>query len=282
MRSSLVAVTILAVCVCCSSCSDQRIIEVRLASDHPWETVSGRRMWYTLVWNCGKSTGKAHLSIGQRSALVSVPCRQNTVFAAYPLGTGFPAGGASNPVEMADTRILLDWKQGNLATVLLALSNRHPEPVARLNYGKVWQTMEQFDAQGAYLDWNRLCRDIVEHSLDEDSFHETARTDVVLEALPPGCWTCANPMLPSVYGFAEQPVVALSLPAGITSYLNLEAGCELRIVVPEQAGNAEQQLAPFWHVVRMDSLFLLSDAAYQDLLETGRTSATRVESFTLP
>ncbi len=253
------------------SCSQERFITVTLAQDHPWEIESGRRFWYTLVWNTSDGIPvKTHLSIGCRSVRVAVPLGQTVVFAAYPFGTGIPFGGASLAVDVSD-RVQLTIENGLLADMLISLAKRWPEPVSRVNFHNLSDYVLAQNSSGLATDWNYLANSIVEGNLSEKKVRKLQETQIELMGLPEGRWLCEHPGFKEVFGYSENPVVIYGLFPGVVKFLNLQRGLELRIVVSQDTTTGMSG-GTYWHLVRMDPLFFLSDSAYQEILEMGVNS----------
>lgn len=266
MKQVSLIVCILFVLLFTPNCTFQHNVEITLGVDHPWEQASGRKLWYTVVYNTLSGTERVHLSIGQRSLRIALPHRQSLIIAAYPLDEGLPLGGYSNPLKVDSAQVLLQREQGPLAGTLLELAKRYPEIVVTVNFEKIWRTIANLDPSGANIEWNSLCRALVEDQVDNSSFVMNATKEFALEGLPAGIWVCETPLYPNLYGFSQQPVQVTGLAPGVTRYLNLESKLTLRIIWPESALPEEEQQSPFWHITRADALFLLSEANYQSLL----------------
>jgi hypothetical protein len=244
----------------------ERFITVALAQDHPWETASGRRFWYTLAWTgLDGEVMKTHLSIGCRSVRVPVVLGQSVVFAAYPLGTGIPLGGSYLALD-DDATVLLSMEEGPLADMLLSLSKRWPGPVARVHTHHLLDYIEAEDPLGIGIDWNHLAKSIVEGDLSSAHVMKLQPIELRLEGLPEGSWQCEHAGYPAVFGYCENPVVLTGLFPGVLRFVNLERGLELRLVVSEDAVTG-QSGGTYWHLVTIDPLFTLTDTAYQQLLE---------------
>ena len=248
------------------SCEQERFITVVLAQDHPWETASGRRFWYTLAWNgVDGEISKTHLSIGCRSVRVPVATGQSVVFAAYPLGTGIPLGGSYLAIDNK-VDVSLTVEEGPLSDMLLSLSKRWPAPVARVNTHHLLDYIEAVDPLGIGIDWNTLAKSIVEGEFSQAQVRGLEPIELVLEGLPEGRWICEHVGYPALFGYCENPVVIRELFPGLLRYVNMERDMELRLVVSGDAVTG-QSGGSYWHVVAIDPLFTLSDAAYQQMLE---------------
>ena len=253
------------------SCSQERYVTVTLAQNHPWEIESGRRIWYTLVWNTSNGNlMKTHLSIGCRSVRIAIPQGQTVIFAAYPFGTGIPFGGASLAVDSSD-RVKLSIENGLLADMLISLAKRWPGPVSRVNFHNLSTYVLAQDSSGSAIDWNYLAKNIVEGNLSEKKIRKLQDMEIILEGLPEGRWLCEHPGFSEVFGYSENPVVIYGLFPGVIRFINLERGLELRIVVSQDTTTGMYS-GTYWHLVRMDPLFFLSDSTYQEILEMGVNS----------
>lgn len=268
-RLCMLALTLLLLVFC--GCSQNRTVTVVFEESHPWEAVSGRRFWYTLVWNTlsGKLE-KTHLSIGQRAVSVLIPLGQTVVFAAYPMGEGAAFGGASLALG-GSQQVSLTMEDGPLADMLLSLSKRWPEPVARVNFHNISHYIAQNVPNGLGIDWDHLAKDIVEGDLGSDSVTSQASVALALEGLPPGRWVCERPDLAGIFSGNDGTAHLEGLYPGLIRYLCLQRGMELRIVVSQETADGSSQ-GTYWHIVKMDPLLSLSDAVYQELLELSQTS----------
>jgi hypothetical protein len=189
------------------------------------------------------------------------------VFAAYPFGAGIPFGGASHAVDSSKS-IQLTIENGLLADMLISLSKRWPEPVSRVNFHNLSTYVLAQDLSGSAIDWNYLAKSIVEGNFSAKKVRKLQDMEIVLEGLPEGRWLCEHPGFGEVFGYSENPVVIDGLFPGVVRFLNLERGLELRIVVSQDAETGMYG-GTYWHLVRMDPLFFLSDSAYQEILEMG-------------
>lgn len=242
-------------------CEQNLWIEVSLGEDHPWETLSGRRFWYTVVYQGPQGIEQQQLSIGVRTFRLLVPPASTCIIAAYPLGQGIPFGGAHH-AQNDGKRVTLRLRDGPLAKNLLQIAHSWPEPVEKVNFNRLSKEISYVDSRGIAIDWNRLAHDLVNGELDSDSIHHSQLKDVDISDLLSGHWVAETHRIPSFYAFSSVVSDLGELPPGIFRYLNLDAKMELRMVVPD---DDSQQV--FWHLVPLDALLRLSDSAYQKLLE---------------
>lgn len=262
-RSNLIVLSsiILLLCLLCNACESGAWIEVEIVDDHPWEIASGRRFWYTLVYQGDQGLKQIQLGIGVRRIRLLVPYAKTIIFAAYPLGTGFPFGGAYHASKNC-RKVELTARRGPLAEALLHIAKLWPGPVSTLSFDKLYDQIVTISASGGCIDWNYLATDVVKGTISEDSVRNSTTVDVQLSELPQGFWKCESPFFDPFYAFVDYEISLQSLPAGIIRYINFEYGLELRVVVPDEEGEDA-----FWHIVAMDTILMISDTAYQELLE---------------
>lgn len=257
----LLIAIILLLGVLCTTCEGGAWVEVVITDDHPWETLSGRRFWYTLVYQGEQGLQQTQLGIGVRRIRLMVPYAKTVVFAAYPLGRGMPLGGAYSASKNCRT-VELTAKKGALAEALLHVAKLWPDPIATISFDKLYNQVLTISTSGCTIDWNYLGKKIVEGAISVDSVRKGISADVELAQLPLGFWQCENSFFESFYAFSESSINLFNLPSGMMRYLNLDYGLELRIFIPD-----DEKEDFFWHVVAMDMVMTISDADYQQLLE---------------
>lgn len=240
-----------------TTCHTTTVVEVVLGESHPWEIASGRRFWYTLVYQVEGVFEQVALPIGKRKVELILPPGKTTILAAYPLGNGAPLGGAFQ----GERRVELLYAQGDLAQALLQFAKFYYEPLERLSFDYLATQLLDKRGEGDGFDWNYLVKEIGNGTLGERSFKLLPLREVVIEDLPVGYWVSEKGSYPSFYSFVNREVVVENLPPGLTRYINLEAKMELRIL-------SSLDEPPFWHITPLDTLLMISDSAYQRLLES--------------
>lgn len=260
---SILLVLIPCVLFSCIGCEQSLWVEITLEGDHPWEAASGRRFWYTLVYQGVEGLEHYQLAIGVRSCKIMVPKGTSCVITAYPLGQGIPFGGAYHAGD-DEQKAVLSLQDGPLARSLLQIARNWPDPISKVNFQVLSSEVSFVDPSGISIDWNRLAKDVVEGNLESTSVSCGPLREVEISDLVSGRWVSETASLPSFHAFSYGDASLGRLPAGVFRYLNLNEGLELRVVVPD---DPEQEV--FWHVVPMDLLLRLADPVYQKLLEQG-------------
>lgn len=240
-----------------TTCQPTTLVEVVLGESHPWEVASGRRFWYTLIYQVEGVFEQVELPIGKRKVELLLPPGKTTILAAYPLGNGAPLGGAFQGERCLE----LLYERGALAEALLSFAKFYYEPLATLSFEYLAEQLLQKRGEGDGFDWNYLVKEIGNGTLKESSLKLLPLGDVVLTDLPVGYWVSEKGCYPSFYSFLDKEVVVENLPPGLSRYVNLEAKMELRIL-----SSADEP--PFWHITTLDTLLMISDSAYQRLLES--------------
>lgn len=264
-RVLAVCILIVGIIASATACESTSWTTVQLVGSHPWEKASGRQFWYTLLYHDGSALRQVNLPIGVRSIRIMVPKARTTIFAAYPLGTGIPFGGAYHAVAN-NLQVELSMYDGPLADALLQVSKQWPGPIGQLNFTKMAQKVKMVDPDGTRLDWNHLATDIVKGTISDASFRTSGSGSIIIGSVPQGRWIGEQSGSGTFFVFADQEVVLEDLPPGLVRYLNLDYGLELRIAVPDNT-----QDTPFWHMVPIDILLRLSDWAYHELVHAGNT-----------
>ena len=113
-----------------TTCLDSSLVTVVIGERHPWEEASGRRFWYTLVYQEGGTLNKLVSPVGTRKAEL-LPKGKTTILAAYPLGNGAPL------VSIKGERCWFPTRKGSLAEALHHLSKFYYEPL-RLSHLTIW------------------------------------------------------------------------------------------------------------------------------------------------
>ena len=240
-----------------TTCLDSSLVTVVIGERHPWEEASGRRFWYTLVYQEGGYFEQVELPVGTRKAELLLPKGKTTILAAYPLGNGAPLGGA----YQGGKGVELLYEKGPLAEALHHLSKFYYEPLEVIAFDYLAELILAERGEGDGFDWNYLAQEIANGDLSERSLKLLPLAEVTLIDIPAGYWISERRGYPSFYSFINREVVVENLPPGISRYFNLEKEMELRIVISPQE-------PPFWHITSLDTLLMISDSAYQKLLES--------------
>ena len=69
---TLIIISGILIIVSCSLACPDRLLEITVP-DHPWESVSGKALWYTLKWTYGDEIRSLYLGPGERQASIHVP-----------------------------------------------------------------------------------------------------------------------------------------------------------------------------------------------------------------
>ena len=85
----LLIATAVILLVSCSHVQPKRTVSFRIPQ-HPWESVSGKKLWYTLRWTDGDTVSSVHLSQEERSVTVEANPGRTVLAVAYPLGDMSP------------------------------------------------------------------------------------------------------------------------------------------------------------------------------------------------
>ena len=225
---ALLALLSLALVPSCSQVSTKRKVVLTIPT-HPWEKITGKKMWYTLKWTDGKEQKTIHVNQDQRSVPVEVETGRTVLAVAYPLGDMSPFGAALTPDERK-TELVLTQEEGYLASLL---SDLDPNMVGTLNYGLILDSILEKTDDVRKIDDVSLLRDIQNGDLTQQTIKVCEAHTVGPFALSNGMWESEflrDPCIVVLDGMAEQ----ISLPAGVFRYLNNEDNMVLVLIVDRE------------------------------------------------
>ena len=229
--SVFLVVLVLVLLPSCSFVWSKRTITVRIPQ-HPWEKISGRKLWYTLRWTDSDGLKAVHIPQDMRTVDIEVSPGRTTVIAAYPLGDMSPFGTAVTPAD-ARREVLLSQEEGYLASLM---SDLDPEITGTLNYGLILEEMLGKTDDIRKIDDVSLLRDIQNGELAKDSFKVSEAHGVGPFALANGIWESEflrDPCIVSAEGMSG----ITELPAGVFRFLNVLSNMVLVLIV-DRDGNS--------------------------------------------
>ena len=137
-QSTFLIIATVLLSVSCSMVCPTRRLEVSIP-DHPWEYVSGKKLWYTLKWTYGTEVQSSYIGPDERNISVYVPVGETVIIAAYPLGEMAPFGAIITPLDEA-IQIGLNQNDGVIANELIDIDRSVTE---RLNYGLIRKEIKE-------------------------------------------------------------------------------------------------------------------------------------------
>ncbi|MGP1508661.1 MAG: hypothetical protein ACTTJW_07285 [Sphaerochaeta sp.] len=215
----------------CSVIPIEREIEITIPK-HPWENVSGKRLWYTLKWTCGDGIKSLYISPEQRKVSLKVPAGETVLIAAYPLSDMNPFGGAVTPL-MSSGKITLSQNDG---AVVNELMNIDRQVTQRLNYGLLSKTIQRKTDDFRCIEKVSLLRDIQNGVLGDTSVKKVSLYGIESLAVPCGLWTSEFLRDQSIPA-SENMTGSLELPEGVFRYLNTDLDRVL-VVIVDSAGRS--------------------------------------------
>lgn len=232
---ALAATVSLLILLSCSHVPMKRKVRLTIPK-HPWESITGKRMWYTLKWTDKDGLKSLHVNQDQRSVTIEVETGRTVLAVAYPLGDLSPFGAALSPDDRR-TDLVMTQEEGYLVSLL---SDLDPDMTAQLNYGLILDTIREKTDDIRKIDDVSLLRDIQNADLSEGSFKICEAFDVGPFALSNGIWESEFLKDP---GIVVQDSMAgqIHLPAGVFRYLNAEDNMVLVLIV-DREGNSYSYL----------------------------------------
>ena len=221
--------------ISCSLACPDRHLEVFIPN-HPWESASGKELWYTLKWTYGDEIRSLYLEPEERQACIYVPTGETVLIAAYPLGEMAPFGALITPLE-EEEKVVLNQDDGVLANELIDLDR---SVTKRLNYGLIRDNLSKNCDDMRKIEKVSFLRDLQNGELTEASFKIVSLYGIDSFALPNGLWTSEYIRDCSLF-VTENLSPQLELPEGVFRYLNPEMDRVLVLIV-DFSGNSYSYL----------------------------------------
>ncbi|MBR6086060.1 MAG: hypothetical protein IKP61_10695 [Spirochaetales bacterium] len=215
----------------CSLARPDRLLEISVPN-HPWESVSGKELWYTLKWTYGNEIRSLYLGPGERAASIYVPTGETVLIAAYPLGEMAPFGALITPLD-EELKVVLNQDDGVLANELIDLDR---SVTKRLNYGLIRDNIAKKCDDMRIIEKISFLRDLQNGELTETSFRIVSLYGIDGFALPNGLWTSEYIRDCSLFvtdNFSPQ----IQLPEGVFHYLNPEMD-RILVLIVDSSGNS--------------------------------------------
>ena len=230
-----VIVSAILVAVSCSIACPDRLLEICIP-DHPWESASGKKLWYTLKWTYGSEIRSVYMGPDERIQNIYVPVGETIIIAAYPLGEMAPFGAVITPLD-EDILVSLNQSDGVIAKELIDLDRSVTE---RLNYVLIRENMLKKCDDLRRIEQVSFLRDLQNGELRETSFKAASLFGVDSFALPNGLWT-SEYLRDSGLHVTDNLGPQLQLPEGVFRYLNSEMDRVLVLIV-DSSGNSYSYL----------------------------------------
>ena len=219
----------------CSIARPERVLEVTIPS-HPWESASGKKLWYTLRWTYGNELRCVYVPSDERTLSIRVPAGETVLIAAVPLGDMSPFGAAVTPLD-GSTEVILSQNDGVVVGELMDVDR---VVTARLNYTLLSSEMRSVSEDFRNIEKVSLLRDLQNGLLSENSLKAVAPFGVDSFALANGIWTSEFITDPALY-VTEGMSAPMQMPEGVFRYLNTEMDRVLVLIV-DSAGNTYSYL----------------------------------------
>lgn len=221
----LILSTTFALLVSCSYVQPNRTVSFRIPQ-HPWESVCGKKLWYTIRWTDGESVSAIHLSQDERTVTVEVPPGRTVMAVAYPLGDMSPFGAVITPEDF-NANVLMTQDDGTFVNMLIDMDS---QVLGMLDYGLIQKQMRKKTDDIRRIEDVSLIRDIQNGELSESSFKLAPCFDLEPFALSNGIWESEFLRDPSIVA-TEGMGNPISLPAGVYRFLNVEDQMVLVLIV---------------------------------------------------
>lgn len=239
MRYTLILFTLLLLLGCSSNPLDEVVLTVVINEPHPWQQITHKPLWKTLVYSKGNQVVQEHLSASAQTTTVVVPRGKTSVLCAYPLGSLVPWGGFYTPGS--SKIIYLTQREGVLANLLVESWTLNPQALGSIDAS----TLGMLVGDGRLVDQHHLVMGLLDGSLRSPKFLKPLT--VTLSDLPDGRWVSELAGGSSFYLLWGEEVT-ISVGDGTIRWLNKERGLclALQVDLAEKRSIVTVNNAPQW------------------------------------
>ncbi len=243
-----------------TACSCDRVLTLSLDEEHSWEEVSGRPLWYSLTYNLGSGSVSASLSVGQREMKLIIPRAVTVVFAAYPLGSLAPLGGAVAGDEDGGT-LALTSEEGPLCDYLLRINRDWPKVVEHLNYRRLASEVRRHPD----IHYPSLMQLLITGKYCEEAIITGTAYTHSLDSIPTGRYYLDGYELTSFYKGEYRAALLPPLPAGRHCFFNYEKLLVFTLFISDR-----ENVPPSYLIRAPEIIFTISESEYHALYKGGR------------
>ena len=227
------------------SCSIEtpHYVTLRIADDHPFETVSSEDMWYTLRYFDGKRIVEEHIPASVRT-IERVPVYTGGMrpFILIPLGQLGPVGGFYEPG--GSDLIMMKSEYGSFAEMLIGAAEYRPAAVSRVSVSSIMEDYEDL----ALIDELDFLDKLFDGTLRKGQLKTYEPEVLVFDSIPEGRWISERYDTPEFSVPLSGRPVYLRLHPGVFRYMNWQRGLLLTIAVSEEwEKSANISKAPVWY-----------------------------------
>lgn len=211
-----------------SSCSfDSDItISCTIPADHPYEEISGKALWHTLVYFDGNSVKTRMLDAGIRTFRIKVKSGGLRAIAVIPLGKLSPLGGFFEDGDDGNIRLYSEY--GSFARMVINAAKERPKAVSQLSI----RTLKKAGKDIGTIDQASFLEMLFDGTLKEDRISNSPYFRPKIEGLPRGYWVSDSAMAESFY-ISNEDEKELRIFSGSYNYWNVDKELLLTIVISE-------------------------------------------------
>lgn len=196
-------------------------------SDTPWEEVTGKEMWYKVLWFDGRDVHIKYLDRGVWFFETEVLSSSLSVFVFYPLGSLSPIAGFR---EMGGgNKVWLTPEDGHFGEMLIETAEEYPLVVGELSIEKLKKRIPDLGA----IEREGFLSSLLMGTLDSSEIALAKKFKVPLDGIMKGTWV-------SIYSQTQNIIVSnvyepgtVSLFPGKYHYLCVERNLMLTITLEE-------------------------------------------------
>lgn len=219
-----VTILLLILLISCSQDITHAYVEV-VIPEHPWETYTGAKIWYTLKWTDGDGEHTKHVESSAQSVRIKVKADRTVYICAYPLSDMLPFGAAFTPASVPAC-ILLTQDEGYLADIFMNLKEEVRE---KINWEALLQACFSKSEALMDLDVQMLVSAAMNGNLGKSSAVKNSSYEIGPFTVQNGVWVPERTGEGRVF-VNDGEMEKMNVTPGVYRYYESEASLEMRIV----------------------------------------------------
>lgn len=208
--------------VSCSFTDMSYDVSLSFGERSPWEHVTQRRAWYTLVYLGADETLVTHFVPASATEIhLEIPKGLPLIAAAYPYGMNAPVGVCLDVRGSQHPQVRLTSSQGEVADRLLTYRREFGDLLATIDLSRLCSSIwEDTNGKPYRADWGQLYSALQFSRLEDIriSTRETYRVET--GDVEPGYWVCDHRFVPMVTVSEVSRDFGTDLPEGTYRFFN--------------------------------------------------------------
>lgn len=210
--------------VSCSFTDMSYDVSLSFGERSPWEHVTQRRAWYTLVYLSSDNTVITQFVPASATQIrLEIPKGLPLIAAAYPYGIHAPVGACLDSGDSHYSQVRLTSSQGEVADKLLAYRREFRNLIPTLDMSRLCSSIwDDTEGKPYRADWGQLYSALQFSSLEDIRISSRETHRVETEDVQPGYWVCDHRFVPIVTVSELSKSFHTDLPEGTYRFFNKE------------------------------------------------------------